>query len=188
MDGETSPGPPAFPCSCSPARGLGHERGSDLAATRPADGLSHLVAGPVQGLNAGPALGTVVTRPLTFEGGRLYVNEGNNNHWLEVRLQGDGQSVNRAAIGARIRVEVKAGDRTRSVFRDVNSGGSFGANPLRQTIGLGKAEQIESVEIFWPATGRAQTFRGLAVDCVYRIVEDETVARIVPAKTVKLGG
>ena len=119
-------------------------------------------------------------------GDALYENPGFGNHWIGIELQ--GQTSNRAAIGARIRVEVKAGDRTRSVFRDVNSGGSFGANPLRQTIGLGKAEQIESVEIFWPATGRAQTFRGLAVDCVYRIVEDETVARIVPAKTVKLGG
>ena len=36
---------------------------------------------------------------------------------------------------------------SRSVYKWVNSGGSFGANPLEQTIGLGKAERVELLEI-----------------------------------------
>jgi len=38
----------------------------------------------------------------------------------------------------------------------VSRGGSFGANPLRQTIGLGKATAITAIEVFWPTTGETQ--------------------------------
>ena len=47
---------------------------------------------------------------------------------------------NRAAIGARLRVDVVENGRQRSIFRTVNSGGSFGANPLRQHIGVGTGD------------------------------------------------
>ncbi len=66
------------------------------------------------------------------------------------------------------------------MFRHVNSGGSFGANPLRQEIGLGAATSIDALEIFWPKTGLAQTFRDLAVDQALVITEgqerDERIA------------
>ena len=52
----------------------------------------------------------------------------------------------------------------RSIYRQVGSGGSFGGSPLRQTIGLGRAERIERVEVLWPRTGATQvvTCRGPA--------------------------
>ena len=52
-----------------------------------------------------------------------------------------GKKTNRSAIGARIKV-VTAGDSPLTVHRHVSSGSSFGANPLQQTIGLGKATQV----------------------------------------------
>ena len=32
--------------------------------------------------------------------GKLFINKGNENHWLKIRLKGDGKTVNTAAIGA----------------------------------------------------------------------------------------
>ena len=68
---------------------------------------------------------------------RLFENPGNGNDWISLRLV--GTKANRAAIGAGIKVAVKnAGAGTRSIYRTVGSGGSFGASPLQQHIGLGK--------------------------------------------------
>ena len=69
----------------------------------------------------------------------------------------------------------------------MNSGGSFGANPLRQTLGLGKASHIETLEVFWPTSGLTQTFTDVPVDQVIRIVEGERSYTTVQVKTVKLG-
>jgi len=56
-------------------------------------------------------------------------------------------------IGARIKVTVTTPSGPRQIYKTVNSGGSFGSNPLRQEFGLGNATSITSVEILWPATG-----------------------------------
>ena len=64
-----------------------------------------------------------------------------------------GQKTNRAAVGARIKVAVEnAGQGIRTIHRTVGSGGSFGASPLAQHIGLGKAARIVDLEIWWPTT------------------------------------
>ena len=94
---------------------------------------------------------------------------------------------NRSAIGARIRAEVVEDETRRSIYRYVNSGGSFGANPLRQTIGLGKTSRIELLEVFWPTTGVTQTFSDLPVDQIIQIVEGEESYSTVDLKTLKLG-
>ena len=90
------------------------------------------------GANPGDAFGNV-----------LFENPGFGNHWLTVRLE--GTTSNRSAIGARIMAEFVEGEKRRKVFRWVNSGGSFGANPLRQTLGVGKAKRVEKLEIVWPS-------------------------------------
>jgi hypothetical protein len=59
----------------------------------------------------------------------------------------------------------------RSVYRDVNSGGSFGSNPLRQHIGIGTATIIDSIQIKWPATGKTQVFKNIQVNTNFRIEE-----------------
>ena len=100
----------------------------------------------------------------------FYLNPGqNNNHWIDILLQGTVS--NRVAIGARIKVSFKDSGLERSVYRDVNSGGSFGSNPLSQHIGVGKATIIEKIEITWPVTGRVQVFENLPVDKHFKITE-----------------
>ena len=106
-------------------------------------------------------------------GNALYENPGFGNHWITIELE--GVRSNRSAIGARIRAVVDDQRRggQRSIYRHVNSGGSFGGNPLRQTLGLGGASRIERLEIFWPATGNTQTFTDMPVDRAIHIVEGE---------------
>jgi len=61
----------------------------------------------------------------------------------------------------------------------VGSGGSFGASPLRQEIGLGPATAITRVEIQWPATGEIQTVDGLQPRHRYHVREGEARATLV---------
>jgi hypothetical protein len=91
----------------------------------------------------------------------LFQNPGQGNNWLNVKLV--GVKTNRPAIGARIKV-VTAGDNPLTVYRHVTSGSSFGANPLEQHIGIGKADRVAVLEIYWPTSGTTQTFRDIAVN------------------------
>ena len=115
----------------------------------------------------------------------LYENPGFGNHSITIKLV--GVQSNRSAIGSRIRVSVIEGAKPRAIYRHVNSGGSFGASPLRQTIGLGKADKIETLEIFWPKTGRTQTFRDVAMDQAIKIVEGEDKYSRMKLKKLRLG-
>ena len=100
----------------------------------------------------------------------LYENPGFGNHWLAVRLI--GRRSNRGAIGARLEAVISDADgSTRSVFRHVNSGGSFGANPLRQTLGLGTATQVKRLIVRWPTSDTQQVFHDLPVDALVTVVE-----------------
>jgi len=99
----------------------------------------------------------------------LFLNPGGGNRWIAVDVVGSRS--NRSAIGARIRVDVVEDGRRRSIHRQVSTGGSFGANPLRQTIGVGRAEAIERLEVWWPTTGVRQAWTRLPVDSVVRVVE-----------------
>ena len=101
----------------------------------------------------------------------LYQNPGFGHHWITVKLV--GRKSNRSAIGARINVKIVEGDQQRSIYRHVNSGGSFGCNPLRQNIGLGKAEKNESLEIYWPTSDLTQTIYDVEMDQAIEIVEGQ---------------
>ena len=110
----------------------------------------------------------------------LYVNPENGNRWLSVRLV--GVESNRSAIGARIRVSVLEDGARRDIHVVVGSGGSFGASSLEQEIGLGTADAIESLEVYWPTSGIRQTFKNVPLDTTLKIREDgdDYVTRDLP--------
>ncbi len=90
----------------------------------------------------------------------FYLNPGQNtNKWICISLE--GTESNRSAIGARLRLTFKENGITRSVYRDENSGGSFGSSPLRREIGIGQANIIDEITITWPGSGQTQTFRNV---------------------------
>jgi ASPIC and UnbV len=115
----------------------------------------------------------------------FYENPGFGNHWLTLRLV--GVRSNRSAIGARIRIEIDENGVRRSVYKHVNSGGTFGANPLRQTIGLGTAPVVRVLEVFWPTTGVTQTWTNVRADQAIQIVEGEASYSTLALKPISLG-
>jgi hypothetical protein len=98
----------------------------------------------------------------------LFQNPGHDNRWLTVKLV--GKKTNRSAIGARIKA-VTAAAEPLTVHRHVSSGSSFGANPLQQTLGLGKADKVATLEIYWPTSGKKQVFTDVAVNQAIEITE-----------------
>jgi len=117
---------------------------------------------------------------------RLFENPGNENDWISVQLV--GAKTNRAAIGAQIKVTVTNGKSTRSIYRTVGSGGSFGASPLTQHIGLGKSARILDLEITWPASQTHQDFPNVPVDEFLRIKEFAKDYEKLDRPKVRLGG
>jgi tetratricopeptide (TPR) repeat protein len=87
----------------------------------------------------------------------LFRNPGHGNAWIRVRLE--GTKSNRPAIGAKLRLELPDGSLR---YREVNGGGSFGASPLEQHVGLGKADRIVRLTVEWPGSRARQTFSNLA--------------------------
>ncbi|MGC2619080.1 MAG: CRTAC1 family protein, partial [Acidobacteriaceae bacterium] len=101
---------------------------------------------------------------------RVFRNPGNGNDWITVKLA--GVKSNRAGIGARIHVTVQDGIAPpRSIYRTVGSGGSFGANPLEQHIGLGPHAKILKLEIWWPTSNTRQSFTHVDADQFLEIRE-----------------
>ena len=113
----------------------------------------------------------------------LYINPGqNNNNWINLNLE--GTKSNRAAIGARLKVTFKENGMKRSVYRDVNSGASFGSNPLMQHIGIGTATVIEKIEIKWPVSNTIQVFKNIQPGQTLKIREGNDLLTTVSLNTV----
>jgi len=110
----------------------------------------------------------------------LFENPGFGNNWLVVKLVGTRS--NRCAIGARIRADIDEAGVKRSVYAWVNSGSSFGGNPIRQHLGLGKATRIDRLQVFWPTTGQTQELRDLVVNQFIEITEGKNRFRALPYK------
>jgi hypothetical protein len=117
----------------------------------------------------------------------LFENPGNGNNWIAVRLT--GVKTNRAAIGAKVRVtlpDTSSGSALR--FREVTSGGSFGATTLLQHIGIGKAASIPKLEIIWPVSQTVQVFHNVPLNTVLSIRELDERFTVVSPPRVTLAG
>ena len=79
--------------------------------------------------------------------GKLFENLAAKGHWLELRLEGDGSSVNRSAIGTQVRIQLP----TRTLARQVEAGtGEGNQNDLVLHFGLGDQPTPVRLEILWP--------------------------------------
>jgi hypothetical protein len=117
---------------------------------------------------------------------RLFENPGHGADWITLKLV--GTTTNRAAIGARITVTVQGAAGKRSIHRVVGSGGSFGASPLQQHIGLGPAAQNVDVEIWWPASDTRQRFVSVGKNQVLEVTELEREYKPLRRIPQPLGG
>jgi hypothetical protein len=117
----------------------------------------------------------------------LFLNPGqNNNNWISVKLE--GVQTNKMGVGAKIYVYITENGVRRSIYREVNSGGSFGCSPLRQSIGIGKATVIDEVKIIWPVSGTAQSFHNVSPNKFVKITEGKNELEELNIKSFEFGG
>jgi hypothetical protein len=100
----------------------------------------------------------------------------NNNGWISIDLEGN--KANRAAIGSRIKLTFRENGVPRSVYRDVNSGGSFGSAPLKREIGVGQATMIDEIEIRWNGSGLVQKIKNVAANQFVKIKEGRNLEKL----------
>ena len=113
----------------------------------------------------------------------FFMNPGqSNNNWVSINLE--GIMANKAAVGSRLKVTFTENGKTRSVYRTVTSGGSFGSSPFKREIGLGQAQKIDELEIKWNGSGKVQKFQNIAANQFIKIREGD--AAPVKVSTKKL--
>jgi hypothetical protein len=118
---------------------------------------------------------------------RLFENPGHGNNWITLKLA--GVKSNRAALGARITVTATAANGARrAIHRVVGSGGSFGASPLQQHIGLGPSVRLVDVDVLWPTSGVRQRFTAVETNQVIEITESSAEYRRLERPRLPLGG
>lgn len=85
-------------------------------------------------------------------GGKLFRNVGTKNHWLKVRLEAGGK-VNRAGIGAQVRLRRGGQTLTRQVEGATGQGNQ---NDLTLHFGLGDHKEPVRLEVRWPDGARQE--------------------------------
>lgn len=97
--------------------------------------------------------------------GKLFRNQGNSNHWLEIDLE--GVNSNRDGIGASVIATAGGVKQLRE-----QSGGShrFSQNYSRLHFGLADNTVVDQLEVRWPS-GKTQTIENIPADQLIRIVE-----------------
>ncbi|MEE8302744.1 MAG: FG-GAP-like repeat-containing protein, partial [Candidatus Tectomicrobia bacterium] len=95
----------------------------------------------------------------------LYRNDGTSHHWLKLRLVATRS--NPDAVGTRIHAMIG----NKSLYRTVDGGTGFGSmNDPTILLGLGKAERLGKVRLYWPS-GIQQTFNDIKADQIITITE-----------------
>lgn len=108
---------------------------------------------------------------------RLWLNNGNDNHWLVVRLE--GTISNRDAIGARVTINGPWGTQ----IREVRAGESYGmVTTFAAMFGLGSETTVPEVVVTWPS-GLVETFTDLDADNIITIVENTCISPSVQITT-----
>ena len=102
----------------------------------------------------------------------LYQNNGNGNHWINLKLAGTYS--NAAAIGSRVRVRATIGGATVWQTAEIaGQCGRFAQNSLDVEFGLGDAATVEEIQVAWNS-GIVQTLTNLPSDQFLTISESGT--------------
>ena len=96
----------------------------------------------------------------------IWMNDSpNENHWLELKLQ--GTKSNRDGIGAKIRI-MAGGQAQYTQYTTASGYASSSAGPVH--FGLGAAKVVDEIEIRWPS-GTLQTLQNVPADRILHVVE-----------------
>ena len=96
-------------------------------------------------------------------------NNTGMNHYLALRLVGNGKTTNMDGIGARVEVVIKTGPDKTTLIKTLYGGNGFLSQSSKWLhFGLGAADVIESLVIHWPG-GTTQVVRGVDLDRHYLV-------------------
>jgi len=102
----------------------------------------------------------------------LYINNGNDNAWLQVTLT--GVISNRSAVGAKVRLRAVIGGAPVWQVREISAKTGFmSQGSLIAHFGLGDAEILDSIVVEWPS-GLIDVLTGTAINQFVTIVEGST--------------
>lgn len=108
-----------------------------------------------------------------FTSDRLWLNLGNENHYIKIALRG----MNCNANGIGTRVEIYAGDLQQT--RILQSGISYGiTNSLNVFAGLDEFTTIDSLILKWPS-GHSDVYYNIEADKHYLAVEDTCLEELI---------
>lgn len=101
----------------------------------------------------------------------LFENPGwPNRSWITLSLQ--GRTANRSAIGARVEIVAADSSGKSSIWRTIDTGGSFGSGSLQLHVGLGRAIRVPVVRITWPDSVRSTSaYENLELRRSYLLVQ-----------------
>ncbi|MGV3637972.1 MAG: FG-GAP-like repeat-containing protein [Flavobacteriales bacterium] len=121
--------------------------------------------------------GTGYITPDAGQPDRLWLNDGNDNHWFTVRLK--GTISNRDAVGAQVRIIGPWGTQV----REVKAGESYGmVTTFACSFGLGEHTTIPTMVIRWPS-GLEETFTDLDADQTVTVVENTCISPVAVITT-----
>ncbi len=107
----------------------------------------------------------------------LWLNNGNDNHYFALNLEGTVS--NRNAVGSRVEIYGDWGIQ----IREVRAGESYGINNSMQVhFGLGTAEMVDSLVIKWPAGG-VEVFTNLAANQTLSVIEGTCISQPIAITT-----
>ena len=115
----------------------------------------------------------------------MFRNPGHGNHWITLVLE--GVQTNRIGYGATIQVNITENGKKRSIYRSVGSVSSFGGNPFRQHIGIGKATIVDEILVHWPVSGITDRLTQVPIDRNYHLREGSAHLDQLHWKTYEFG-
>lgn len=146
----------SFTKAANPFTGINERIHSAVTGDLNNDGFIDVYAAYGQGFNS---IGNIPDQ--------LYFNNGNDNHFFQVLLQGNISNPN--GIGARVELYGDWGVQ----IREVRSGESYGIKPsFINHFGLGSATSIDSLIIRWPS-GLIDRYDDLNIDTSVQMMEGD---------------
>ncbi len=112
-------------------------------------------------------------------GNYLYTNNGNTNHWLEVRLR--GMVSDRMAVGAKVFATATIRGTPLRQLRVITA--SFADQTLVAHFGLGDATNVDLLRIEWPI-GVVQELTNVVANQILTVTEHQAAATNAPSLTV----
>ncbi len=117
--------------------------------------------------------GSAYNTPSNSRNDRLWMNNGNGNHWLAVQLR--GRQSNRNGIGARVKITGPFGQQ----IREVRGGEGYGiCHSFTSHFGLGAGTAVTQLIVHWPS-GITDVVNQPAVDRYVLLAEGSSLPPVL---------